>query len=75
MAAGANIATSAGASGASYYLIDIGADELPDATANYVFVEFNTVGAGSASNAIDAVYILYQPRYSRVAASMFTAQS
>lgn len=75
VAAGANLATSAGSSGSSYYLIDIGADELPDSTAEYKFVEFNTLGNGSASNYIDAYYFLYQPRYPRVAASMLTAQS
>lgn len=63
VAAGSNAATSAGAAGASYYLIDIGADELPDSTAEYKFIEFNTLGAGDVGNSISAVYLLYQPRY------------
>lgn len=75
VAAGSLLATSAGAAGVSYYLIDIGAEELQEGGVEYKFVEFNTAGAGSASNAIDAVYFLYQPRYGRVGASMLTAQS
>jgi hypothetical protein len=65
VAAGAYIATSATASGISYYLIDIKAEELPDSTADYDFVEFNTIGAGSGSNYIDAIYLLYNPRYAQ----------
>lgn len=73
IAAGSLLATSASAAGVSYYLIDIGADELPDSTADYKFVEFNTAGAGSANNNIDAIYFLYQPRYGQ--ASLDSAQS
>jgi len=73
VAAGANLATSATASGISYYLIDIKAEELPDSTADYDFVEFNTVGAGSGSNTIDAIYLLYNPRYAQ--ASLPSAQA
>lgn len=73
IAAGSTLATSATATGVSYYLMDIGADELPDSTAEYKFVEANTGGAGSASNNIDVIYFLYQPRYAQ--ATMLTAQS
>lgn len=73
IAAGATLSTSASASGVSYYLMDIGADELPDSTADYKFVEANTGGAGSASNNVDVIYFLYQPRYGQ--ATLLTAQS
>lgn len=73
VAAGAYIATSAAAAGTSFYLIDIQASELPDSTADYDFVEFNSAGAGSASNYISCVYLLYGPRYAQ--ASLPSAQA
>lgn len=70
---GSYLATSATNSGTSYYLIDIKAADLPEGGVNYNFVEFNTVGAGSGSNYISAVYLLYGPRYAQ--ATLATAQS
>ena len=71
--AAATFSTSASGSGTSYYLIDIGADELPDSTSQvYKFIEVNTAG-GHASNYLDVVFFLYQPRY--MGATMPTAQS
>lgn len=63
VAAGSTISTSASAAGVSYYLIDIGADELPDSTADYKFVECVVGAAGNAANYLDVHYFLYQPRY------------
>ena len=63
VAAGANLATSAVGSGTSFYLIDIKAAELPEDGYDYKFVEFNSLGAGSGSNYISAVYFLYGPRF------------
>lgn len=73
VASGSYIATSASASGVSLYLIDIGAEDLPDSTADYKFVEFNTLGAGNASNSTSAIYFLYNPRYAQ--ASLPSAQA
>lgn len=73
VASGSTLATSAGASGTSYYLIDIGADELPDSTADYKFVELVTGGAGAVGNFLNVIYFLYQPRYSQ--ATLPTAQA
>lgn len=73
VAAGSTITTSAGASGTSYYLIDIGADELPDTTADYTFVELVTGGAGAAGNFLNVIYFLYNPRYA--SATMPSAQA
>lgn len=63
VASGSTIATSATGSGTSFYLIDLGADELPDTTANYSFVEINMGGAGPAANFTYILYFLYQPRF------------
>lgn len=70
----ATIATSAGgASSTSYYYIDIGADELPDSTADYKFVEVVSGGAGAVGNFLNCVFFLYNPRYQ--GATLLTAQS
>ena len=65
VASGATITTSAAATGTSYYLIDIKADELPDTTANYKFVEVNMGGSGDATNFTNISYFLYGPRYAQ----------
>lgn len=74
VAAGSTITTSAtGGNVTSYYLIDIGADELPDSVADYKFVELVTGGASAAGNFTNVIYFLYQPRYA--GATMPSAQS
>jgi hypothetical protein len=74
VASGATITTSAvGGNTTSYYLIDIGADELPEGGYDYKFVELVT-GAGSvAGNFTNVIYFLYQPRYAQ--ASLPSAQA
>jgi hypothetical protein len=63
---GATIATSAvGGNTTSYYLIDIGADELPEGGYDYKFVELNTGAVSDATNLVNAVYLLYNPRYAQ----------
>lgn len=66
VASGATIATSA-ATGAttSMYLIDIGADELPEGGVDYKFVEINMGGAGAVGNFTNIIYFLYNPRYAQ----------
>jgi len=73
VASGSTISTSNTASGVSYYLIDIGADELPEGGVDYKFVEAVLGAAGSGSNYGDIMYFLYNPRYGQ--ATLATAQS
>jgi hypothetical protein len=64
VASGALITTSAvGGNTTSYYLIDIGADELPEGGYDYKFVELVTGGASVAGNFTNVIYFLYNPRY------------
>ena len=62
---GATLGTSAGAAGVSYYLIDIGAEELPEGGYDYKFVEAVVGNAGNAANYLDVIYFLYNPRYAQ----------
>lgn len=74
VAAGATISTSATGSGTSYYLIELDPAEFPDSTSqDYKFLEVVTGGAGDASNYIDVVFFLYNPRYA--GATMPSAQA
>lgn len=63
VASGSTIATSLSASGVSYYLIDIGAEELPESGYDYKCVQCVMGGTGHSSNYIDVMYFLYNPRY------------
>lgn len=74
VASGSTITTSAnGGNVTSYYLIDIGAEELPEDGYDYKFVELVQGGAGDATNLVNAVYLLYNPRYGQ--ASLPSAQA
>jgi hypothetical protein len=74
VASGATITTSAvGGNTTSYYLIDIGADERPDSTADYKFVELVTGGGSVAGNFTNVIYFLYNPRYA--GATLLSAQA
>ena len=63
VASGATITTSAAAAGTSMYLIDIGADELPEGGVDYKFIEINMGGVGDVGNFTNIIYFLYNPRY------------
>ena len=64
VASGATITTSAtGGNVTSMYLIDIGADELPEGGVDYKFIEINMGGAGDVGNFTNIIYFLYNPRY------------
>jgi hypothetical protein len=66
VASGATIATSGtGGNVTSYYLIDIGADELPEGGVDYKFVEINMGGVGAGGNFTNIIYFLYNPRYAQ----------
>ena len=74
VASGALITTSAvGGNTTSYYLIDIGADELPEGGVDYKFVELVTGGASLAGNFTNVIYFLYNPRYA--GATLLSAQA
>ena len=74
VASGATIATSAGAGNTtSMYLIDIGADELPEDGYDYKFIEINMGGSGDVGNFTNITYFLYNPRYAQ--ASLPSAQA
>ena len=63
---GATITTSAGAAAStSMYLIDIGADELPEGGVDYKFIEINMGGVGDGGNFTNIIYFLYNPRYAQ----------
>jgi hypothetical protein len=66
VASGATIATSVAAGNVtSMYLIDIGADELPEGGVDYKFIEINMGGAGNVGNFTNITYFLYNPRYAQ----------
>lgn len=67
VASGSTLATSATGSGTSYYLIDIGADELPEGGVDYKFFEIVMGGAGPAANFTYITYFLYNPRFGQAA--------
>jgi hypothetical protein len=74
VASGATIATSAGAGATtSMYLIDIGADELPEGGVDYKFIEINMGGGGDIGNFTNIIYFLYNPRYA--GATLLSAQA
>jgi hypothetical protein len=74
VASGATITTSATGSGTSYYLIELDPAEFPDTTSqDYKFLEVVVGSAGHASNFIDVIFLLYQPRYA--GATMPSAQA
>ena len=63
---GATITTSAGdGATTSMYLIDIGADELPEGGVDYKFIEINMGGGGAGGNVTNIIYFLYNPRYAQ----------
>ena len=62
--AAASITSSSTGSGTSYYLIDIGADELSAAGVDYDFVECE-LGASAGGNLLWVTYFLYNPRYAQ----------
>jgi hypothetical protein len=70
--AAASITSSATGSGSSYYLIDIGADELPALGVDYDFVECE-LGVSNALNFVWVTYFLYNPRYA--GATLLSAQA
>ncbi len=65
-AAAATIATSATATGTSYYAIEINADDLTISGVNYPFVSV-IYASGSGSNIVSMIAFLYNPRYSQQA--------
>jgi hypothetical protein len=70
--AAASITSSATGSGTSYYLIDIGADELPALGVDYDFVECE-LGVSNVGNYVWVTYFLYNPRYA--GATLLSAQA
>ena len=62
--AAASITSSATGSGTSYFLIDIGADELSASGVDYDFVECE-LGISDVANYLWVTYFLYNPRYAQ----------